>query len=280
MKSILKAGVASIVCGVFAGSAGAADLGTYEYGGSIKDAPPVFAPAAPMATPGNCYFRGDVGYSVSQDPTAKWTVTDGVTGNFLTDNVDTLDFENTWFAEAGVGCGSGSRGFRGELVFGYHGERKFDGEPGPWNPAGPPPLDDPMHFNITSYTAMFNVYKDLGVYSGFTPYLGAGIGVAYNKLDEVYFTQNPALVNRIEGDDELSFAWSLMAGVGYQVSNNVILDLGYRYLDMGKAESGRVDSANFVNPRVKVDDLDAHEFKIGFRYHFGSSDCCAYSPMK
>lgn len=279
MKTILRAGVAGILCGVFAGSAGAADLGMYEHGGSIKDAP-VYAPAAPVAAPGNCYFRGDVGYSISRDPEANWTVTDGVTGNFITDHVDTLDYENTWFAEAGVGCGSGSRGWRGELVFGYHGDRKFDGEPGPWNPAGPPPLDDPMHFNINSYTAMFNVYKDLGIYRGLVPYVGAGVGVAYNQLDEVYFTQNPALVNRIEGDDELSFAWSLMAGVGYQVSSNVVLDFGYRYIDLGKAESGRVDSAGFVNPRVYVDDLNAHEFKVGFRYHFGQSDCCSYAPMK
>jgi hypothetical protein len=29
-----------------------------------------------------------------------------------------------------------------------------------------------------------------------------------------------------------------------------------------------------------VDDLTAHEFKVGLRYHFGGSDCCQHAPMK
>lgn len=258
MKFILKASLASAVLAVAATGAVAADFGSYHSGGSIKDN---YAPVPVRAAPGNCYFRGDVGYSLSSDPEVEWFTAGG-------NNVRTLDYENTWLVEGGVGCGSGSRGIRGEFVFGYRGDRKFDGEP----PAAPPA--DPMHFNIKSYTAMFNVYKDIGNFRGMVPYVGAGIGVAYNQLDEVYFTQNPLLVNRIEGDDELSFAWSLMAGVGYQIRDNLILDVGYRYIDLGKAESGRVDSAGFVNPRVYVDDLDAHEFKVGLRYHFGSSDCC------
>ena len=73
-----------------------------------------------------------------------------------------------------------------------------------------------------------------------------------------------------------------MAGIGYQISDRAIIDVGYRYLDLGDANSERVDSAGFVNPRVNVDDITSHEIKIGLRYHFGSSDCCAaqYVPMK
>lgn len=253
----------------------AADLG--NYGGSIKDG---YAPTATMAAAGNCYIRGDVGYSFSGDPDVTWPVTDPVSGDFITDKVTTLGMENTWLIEGGVGCGSGSRGFRGEIVAGYHGDRKFDGEPGPWNPTGPAPDNDPLHTNVTSYTLMVNGYKDLGNFGGFTPYLGAGVGIAYNIVDDVYFTQNPALVNRIAGDRDIAFAWSLMAGVGYQLSHNTVLDIGYRYLDMGKATSERTDSAGFINPRVNIDDLDAHEIKVGLRYHFGGSDCCAYQAMK
>lgn len=264
MKSILKAATAFAALTVAATGASAADFGSYHTGGSIKD---TYAPAPMRAAPGNCYFRGDTGYSASSDPEVEWFTAGG-------DDVRTLDFEGTWFAEGGIGCGTGSRGFRGEIVFGVHGERKFDGEP----PAAPPA--DPMHWNLQSYTAMFNIYKDLGNFNGAVPYLGAGIGMSYNRLDEVYFTQNPLLVNRIEGDDDLSFAWSLMAGVGYQVTDRLILDIGYRFMDMGKAQSGRVDDIGIVNPRVYIDDLHAHEVKVGFRYHFGSSDCCAMTPFK
>jgi opacity protein-like surface antigen len=67
-----------------------------------------------------------------------------------------------------------------------------------------------------------------------------------------------------------------MAGVGWQVSERVMLDFGYRYLDMGKAESGHVDNAGFWNPKVRLDDLTAHEFKFGLRFALGGAPCCAF----
>jgi len=128
---------------------------------------------------------------------------------------------------------------------------------------------------------MVNAYYDLGQFRGFVPYVGAGVGAAYHMVDEVYFTENPYLTNRIEGDKTLSFAWSLMAGVAYQVSDRAILDFGYKYIDMGSAHSGRVDNAGYLNPQVDIDDIAAHEFKIGLRYHFGSSsNCCEYASLK
>jgi len=70
---------------------------------------------------------------------------------------------------------------------------------------------------------------------------------------------------------------SLMAGVGWQVTDRVTLDLGYRYLDMGKAESGHIDTAGFWNPKVRLDDLTAHELKFGLRFAFGGgTSCCAF----
>lgn len=302
MKTILKAGVASSVLAlaltVTTSDAFAADLG-----GSIKDgyaAAPAYAAAA-----GPCYFRGDVGYSVSQDPSVKWPVNNGVftdngngdaivtpdeiTSTFVTDEVSNVSLENTWLAEGGLGCGSGSRGFRSEIMLGYRGDRKLDGEPGIYDP-GPPvngpepvgpgvPLDDPLHTSIQSYTLMLNVYHDFGNFNRFVPYVGAGIGMAVHDVDEVYFTGNPALTNRIEGNRDVSFAWSVMAGVGYQISDRAVLDVGYRYIDMGSVKSGRVDSAGFVNPAVDIDDIAAHEIKVGLRYHFGGSDA-GYAPFK
>jgi opacity protein-like surface antigen len=316
MTFSLKAGIALAAlagAAAVAGSASAADLG--GNGGSMKDGYVEPLPQVSRGPAGPCYFRADVGYSVSRDPDAKWAVNNntfaGDTGDgyggapngiidadeilsvFAGDSVSNTSLENTWFGDVGVGCGSGSRGLRGEVMLGYHGNRKFDGEPQIYNPGPspgdpvpgyipPPPLDDPLHTDITSYTMMFNAYKDLGRYGNLTPYVGAGVGVAYNIVDEVYFTGNPALTNRIEGDRDLSFAWSLMAGVGYQISDRAILDVGYRYIDLGEASSGRADNAFFVNPPVELDDISAHEIKVGLRYHFGQSDCCAaeYAPMK
>ena len=51
----------------------AADLG------SIKDGYAA-APAYVASAAGPCYFRGDVGYSASQDPSVTWPVNNGVWG--------------------------------------------------------------------------------------------------------------------------------------------------------------------------------------------------------
>ncbi len=306
MTNVLKSGLASAAVALtaaFATPASAADLG-----GSLKDGYIAPMPQVHAASAGPCYFRADVGGSVSRDPSVDWPVYNEVFVDdtspaddptvidqheidyvFAGSEVSQVSMENTWLVDVGVGCGSGSRGLRAEAVFSFRGDRKIDGIPFVYNgsligePEGTPPddFDDPLHTSVKSYSLMFNAYYDFGRIGNFVPYLGAGVGAAYNIMDEVYFTENPALINRIEGNRDLSFAWSLMAGVGYQISDRAILDFGYRYIDLGKIESGRVDSAGFVNPAVKVDDLGAHEFKLGLRYHFGSSgNCCEYAALK
>ncbi len=301
----LKSGLASAALATVAAIATpvlAADLGGYR-SGSIKDG---YVAPMPSAV-SNCYFRADVGYSWSQDPKVRFPVGNttnvyDVTDTYVTSSTYTQSgssvtdtgMDNTWFGEGGFGCGSGSYGVRGELMFGYHGERKITGKPGNYtitedhtaSGAGAPVasnVDDPLHTSVTTYTLMANFYKDLGQYRGFTPYVGAGVGIAYNQLDETYFTGTTTLLNRIAGDNDISLAWSLMAGIGYQISDRAIIDLGYRYFDMGKITSQRHDNMGYINPRVTVDDIAAHEVKIGLRYHFGASGCCeqpVYVPMK
>ncbi len=287
LKTGLALGALAAVAAISA-PALAADLGGYR-GGSLKDGG--YGGPMPSAV-SNCYFRADAGYSWSRDPKMKFPV-DNTAFNLANatsfasgSDVSGESMENTWLAEGGFGCGSGSNGVRAELMLGYHGERKIDGEPLYYaGPAAGPAYAvnvDPAHTSVKTYTAMANFYKDFGRFGNVTPYVGAGVGIAYNQMGETYFTGNPNLTNRIAGDNDIALAWALMAGIGYQISDRAILDVGYRYLDMGKISSQRHDNAGFINPRVTVDDLAAHEFKVGLRYHLGG-DCCAqpaYAPMK
>ncbi len=306
MTTHLKSSLASaafVAVAAFVSSASAADLGGYR-GGSMKDEGYAHAPTGGAV--GNCYFRADVGYSWSRNPDIKFPVGNTVNTWDATDtsytssytqtgsSVNDTSMENSWLGEAGFGCGSGSYGIRGELMLGYRGDRKIDGAPGDYTITNDhsasgtgvivdPTVVDPLHNSVKTYTLMANIYKDLGKFGNVTPYVGAGVGVAYNQLSETYFTGTTTLPNRIAGDNDLSLAWSLMAGIGYQISDRAIVDVGYRYIDMGKISSQRHDNTGNINPRVVVDDLAAHEFKIGLRYHFGASDCCvqsAYAPMK
>lgn len=126
---------------------------------------------------------------------------------------------------------------------------------------------------------MANLYYDLGEMRGFVPYVGVGIGFARHDLNNVSFTGVGTgagfSFGDLPGSDQTNFAWSLMAGVGYQISDRAILDFGYRYIDMGDVKTrGNTCTSTPAcgggsDDSFKVDDINAHEFKIGLRYHFG-----------
>ena len=298
MKIINVAGLiaAAIAVAASGSPATAADLGGAQ-GGSMKDGY-ASAPTLMRGAVGPCYFRGDAGYSWARSPDASWPVstttnttnagppvTTTSTYSYIGDTITDTKLDSTAFGGVGLGCGSGSRGIRGEVMLNQTGTRGFVGTPLNYtvinNGVPQPPITDPIHSSVKSTTLMFNAYKDLGSFGPVTPYLGAGVGVSYNKMGDVYFTDNPNLTNTIHGDSRMSLAWSLMAGIGYQLNERAILDVGYRYMDYGKAQSGQIDSAGFVNPVVRINDIAAHEFKVGLRYHFGANDAApSYQPLK
>jgi opacity protein-like surface antigen len=90
-------------------------------------------------------------------------------------------------------------------------------------------------------SALVNGYIDLGTWWGVTPYIGAGIGASYNYLD-------------LGGDSgRWNFAWAGMAGAAYHLSQNLSVDFGYRYADLGRVNAFGGD-------------VTAHELRVGFRY--------------
>ncbi|ELM3723347.1 porin family protein [Edwardsiella piscicida] len=99
-------------------------------------------------------------------------------------------------------------------------------------------------------TLMVNGYYDIKTGTPFTPYVGAGIGYA-----------NVSLKNDMNGDNVQSnsnnFAWSVGTGVIYNVNERLDLDLGYKYLDAGKASAG--------NSQAKV---TTHDVTLGVNYYF------------
>lgn len=237
----------------------AADI--YHGRGSIKD-DSIPVRMGPYAGP--CYLRADVGSSLSGDPSLSWPAAAG--GAARGDKVDNVEIRSTYVFEGGAGCSS--RGWRGEAMLGYRGSRKIEGEPLIWAPPNAA-APDPLQTRVSTYSLMLNGYRDLAGWGNLTPYIGAGLGLAYHVVDAVSFTQ-PANPMEIDGARGVSFAWQLMAGIGYRLSDQATLDVGYRYADMGRAASGRADSGGGIHPHVSIDDITAHELKLGVRYQFGS----------
>lgn len=91
--------------------------------------------------------------------------------------------------------------------------------------------------NATAWAFMANGYADLGTYARFTPYVGAGAGmtlVNWSNLEKQRYCEGvcPATnagVASYSGQSDWRFTWQLMAGMAYDVTQNLKVDLGYRY---------------------------------------------------
>jgi outer membrane autotransporter protein len=111
-----------------------------------------------------------------------------------------------------------------------------------------------------SWSGMANVYLDMGTYYGFTPYVGAGLGILYTHST---FDADTVALGPVNLDDTQSkFAYSLGAGVAYQVARNWSIDLGYLYTASPDTEFDEVTPAGLVIE----DGLAFNEFKVGLRY--------------
>jgi opacity protein-like surface antigen len=85
-----------------------------------------------------------------------------------------------------------------------------------------------------------------------TIYMGGGLGMAFTDL--------AVSTGLLAGDDDASkFAWQGIAGIGYQLNDRVTLSMGWRYHDLGHANTQLFDAASQMRGRYSID-LSAHEF--------------------
>lgn len=119
---------------------------------------------------------------------------------------------------------------------------------------------------------LFNAYVDLGTWSGFTPFVGAGIGTSRNTIHS--FQDVNTVTNGVAFGDTASkwnLAWALHAGVSYKVTKNFAVEFAYRYVDLGNAASGDLYTylgGNSTYNPMEFKRLTSHDFKIGLRMNF------------
>lgn len=124
--------------------------------------------------------------------------------------------------------------------------------------------------SVKSFDVLVNGYLDIGHWSVVTPYVGAGVGLSFGRYSSALAFYNPdgssyntyfdvpgAGVNvhgyrdmRISGN-YYNLAFALMAGIAVDVLPHTKLDIGYRYLNLGK---------------VLGTTLQYHEARAGLRY--------------
>jgi opacity protein-like surface antigen len=257
--------------------------------------PPVYVePAAaaeeyvPVEVGSGWYLRGDIGYAVNK-PYDFNEEPDGYTTS-----------DSPISASVGMGYHFNDY-FRGELNLGLLPTSKFDTDSAAFcegtetvtvtNPDGSTSAfsgrsvrgcEGETGGTNKAYNLMANAYVDLGTFSGFTPYIGGGIGVAYTNyrsyvgdrdcVDDsttvgnttTIFACDPASTydGESESERQYNFAYSIGAGFGYQVTKNTTLDFGYEYFAIPEAKYVALTGDG---SEIKKG-LDYHQLKVALRY--------------
>ncbi len=81
--------------------------------------------------------------------------------------------------------------------------------------------------DVSSVNLMANVWFDIDMGGGFTPYIGGGAGVGFVDASAA-FPDPPNNYDEYSGSD-VGFAFQVGGGVQYGLTETIGLDLGYRY---------------------------------------------------
>ncbi len=278
--------------------------------GSLKDMSGGAAVAVPAPVPvqtyrGAWYFRFDGGIGSIGTPTLSETGLDigdrdGPAAVLPATGPDYRATKPDWFSSdfstfATVGGGAGynfSNGFRVDATI----EKRFKDDvllegsdswdthalcttTGCWQPVA----NRTTNFEVTDSTKidstlwMVNAYYDLFSNRGFTPYIGAGIGFAWNELNRRH-TSTYAVCDDTTGvcaapttetasgrANKFTLAYAAMAGVSYDLSEMTAVDLGYRYLFISGSDIA-LDINDDIS-RVEIGDQHVHQFRAGLRFN-------------
>jgi opacity protein-like surface antigen len=271
VKLLIAAGAASLL----SSAAFAADMP------SIAPAPQYYSP--PPQDFGGWYLRGDIGIA---SPRAK-NITNPLDSTL---NVTGPSYTGTGLSGAGIfdiGVGYAFNSWlRGDVTAEYRNASTLRGSVyGQFSAFGNNFSDvDNYSANLSSLVFLANAYVDLGTWWCITPFIGAGVGAAYNHLasfrDDGLTTFNglTAGTQFVADGNKTSLAWAAHAGLAYKVNNNFTVELAYRYLDLGSAVTG---STNFPysSPGTlgthawTVNDLTSQDLRVGLRW-----TCCDVAP--
>lgn len=272
VKFLLAAGAASLLSSAVL----AADMPSI-----MPPPPPQYYAPPPAEEFGGWYLRGDIGMSNTRGTLFAPAYNDASTLSYRQ-----LDHEFTGGIFYGLGVGyQFNNWFRFDVTGEYRSKTHFGGTDfavitGLGN------IGDLYSAKYSSVVGMINAYADLGTWWCITPFIGVGVGGAYNTVSgfsdvgtiPTGFGVVGSALYQAQTAHKLDLAWALHAGLGYKVTNNVTVELAYRYLDMGTAVTGTGASFDgFVrNGRpFQFNDLTSHDVKVGLRW-----TCCDVPPAQ
>ncbi|HXW26881.1 MAG TPA: outer membrane beta-barrel protein [Xanthobacteraceae bacterium] len=232
-------------------------------------------PAPPPVAYGGWYLRGDIGFSAENG------------GNFYETGLNPTPtsvenaasgFETGGIFRLGVGYQFNSW-IRADVTGEYR-------TPASWSSFDITNSNGtliPEHVTLekSEIVALANVYLDLGTWWCVTPFIGAGAGFAGVNLSNFQETApftfnanqnpnpNPIMANNFAGGNtQWNFAWALHAGLAYKVTPTFSVELAYRYLNLGNAQSGAIIGFlnNPQNTIYHIDNITSQDLTLGVRW--------------
>lgn len=191
------------------------------------------------------YLRGDVGYRYNNK--VDRIDSGGPASPALDDSLP-----NGW--AVGAGFGYKLDWFRSDLTVDYAPKMKFTSDSALQS--------NDYRTKVDNAVALWNVYGDLGTWWGFTPYVGAGAGVAWLQTSDFKVASAGLIDGGPHASDQWNFAWGYMAGISYKFNGNYSIDIGYRHINMGDVPTTRDSTGN----RLVFKGLESDEVRVGFRY--------------
>lgn len=223
----LSCAAAVLALAVSGGTALAADL-----------PPPPPPPVEVIASGDSCFYASVGGSYVTHERPRVYKNTAGPWGQ---PNAEGERFDDTGAIDAGIGCRVAD-GLRLEFNAGYRFENDLTGTNG-------------LAADYSAFTGMWNAWWDITNIGGVKPYVGGGVGFAVHQID------SSLPVGSTGSRTDTTLAWQVGAGVGIDVTDNLTVDIGYRFTDLGLAQSAGATPFH-------IDDNFSHEFRIGLRYDF------------
>ena len=248
----------------FVAAAAASLVSTAVFAADLPLAPPPYIPP-PVEDFGGWYLRGDIGFSNQQVKRLDNAL-------YYTPGT-TVQHQGLGFDSAGIyGLGAGYRfnnWFRADVTGEYRGKANFHGSDIVYF-NGAPFGTDTYTGSKSEWLVLANIYAELGTWWCITPFVGVGIGGSRNTISGFTDVGQP-LPSVAFGDtaSKWNFAWAVHAGLAYQVSPNLTLELAYRYVDLGDGITGDLytwDGTNALNNPMHFKNLTSHDLKFGVRW--------------
>jgi opacity protein-like surface antigen len=240
---------------------------------AITEAPEVTIAGESSAT--GWYLRGDLGYAPwtgNETPTYRF---DDAGGAAVGGEFDPARFSKPISGGAGIGY-QFTDIWRADLTADFFksdftGTARADLPCAASAPAGTG-CTSGARADLRAYGIMTNGYADLATIAGFTPYVGAGIGITNVRWGSV--RSQPECVDGAStcsgatfsqqdfgGERSWRFTYALMAGLSYEITENMKIDFGYRFSDI----AGGSMFADSSGTSGRDDGLSRHEIRVGLR---------------